>query len=179
MLQGFQDLILGGRGYTYSASAFVTSPAAWSATAGLGGPLLYNGSNAGGAKGVNAYLMAVSFGLSTASTVAASLGIVTGATTQPTSTTAIDSVGNLAQGQQGPQCSVYRLGTVSAAASLYLPIGHVHTGAITVDTTDDNFVHLGGAICIPPGSFASVAPWAALTSAVMQIGLVWLEIASD
>jgi hypothetical protein len=175
MLQGFQPLLNGGRGAVFGATAFLTTPAIWSATTGLGGPLLYNGT-ASGHSGVTAYIMAVSFGVSTASSVASSIGICTGATTAPTTTTAIDASGNCAAGQQAPLCNVYRLGTVSAAATFYLPLGRVHTGAITVDSDDDNFVHLGGVIAVPPGSFASVSPFAALTSAVMQVGLVWLEV---
>jgi hypothetical protein len=55
-------------------------------------------------------------------------------------------------------------------------VGNLHTGAVTLDTADDNFVHLGGVIEVPPGSFASVSVSATATSAVLSIGLVWMEL---
>ena len=94
----------------------------------------------------------------------------------PTSTTAIDDVFNLQIGGQAPACTPYRIGTVAAHGVGFLPVGMVHTGALTVDTTDDNFVELGGAIQVAPGSWAAVAASATLTTAVMQIGLVWCEV---
>ena len=177
MLLGFQPLY-GGRGSFFSANAIVTAPVIWSTAAGTGGPLLYNGS-ASGHSGVTAYLMAISYGLSVASAVAGAIGIATGATTAPTSTSAVTASGNLTLNGPAPICSVYSVGTVSAAATNFLPTGHIHTGAITLDTDDDNFVHLGGVIAIPPGYFASVSTSETLTTAVISIGLVWLEVPND
>jgi hypothetical protein len=125
---------------------------------------------------VTAYLMAASWGLSTASGVAGAIGIAMGATSAPTTTQAITASGNLTLNGPSPICSVYNYGTVSAAATNFLPLGHVHTGAITLDTDDDNTVHLGGVIAVPPGYFAAVSASATLTSAVLSIGLVWLEV---
>ncbi len=166
---------LGGQGSVYSANALVTAPVIWSTAAGTGGPLLYNGTTAGQG-GYTAYILAVSWGLSTASTVAGAIGLAMGTTTAPTSTAAVKSSGALWVGAAGPKCSVYANGTVSTAATNFLPIGHVHTGALTTDTDDDNVVHLGGCIVVPPGSFCSVSASATLTTAVLSIGLVWLEI---
>jgi hypothetical protein len=171
----------GGRGNIFAAQAIVTAPVIWTTAAGTGGPLLYNGSTAGGGKGVTAYLLSVSYGLTVASTVAGALGLTGGPTTAPTSTTAIDSSAclRLSSGSPTPQCSVYRIGTPSAAGTFFLPTGQVGTAALTAEITDDNFIHLGGAMEVGPGFFAAVAASATLTTAVMQVGLVWLEVPND
>ena len=178
MLKGLIDPATAGRGNIFCATAIVTTPVIWSTAAGTGGPLLYNGTTAGTGNAVNAFLLAISYGLTVASTVAGAIGLTGGTTTAPTSTTAIDSKACLSSigSATTPQCSVYRVGTVSAAGTFFLPTGHIHTGAITVDTDDDNWVHLGGCIMVPPGSFTSPSASATLTSAVMQIALVWQEV---
>ena len=175
MLLGINPLVLGGRGACFCAQATVTAPVIWSTAAGTGGPLLYNGSPTGHG-GVTAFILAMSYGLTVASTVAGAIGLTGGVTTAPSSTTVIDSVANLHIGGQAPLCTAYRIGTPSAAGTFFLPTGHVHTGAITVDTDDDNWIHLGGVIEVPPGSFVSPSASATLTTAVIQIGLVWMEL---
>lgn len=179
MLQVLQGVQNAGRGNIFCAYAIVTAPVIYSTAAGTGGPLLWNGSSATvGAGKVNAFLLAVSFGLSTASTVAGAIGI-TGNISQPnapTSTTAIDAVGNYGViGGQASQCTAYRIGTVAVAGGVFYPMGMVHTGPVTVDTTDENWQDLGG-ILVAPGSWASVAGSATLTTAVMQVGLIWQEV---
>lgn len=176
MLSGFQPSPVNrGRGQVFCAYAIETTPGLWSTAAGTGGPLLWNGSPAQG--GVTAYLLAVSFSLSVASAVAGNIGL-TGANAQtaaPSATTAIDSVGNCNIGGPTSACTAYRKGTVTNAGTFFMPLGGVDTGAITVGLTDDNLIHLGGAVAVPPGAWVSVAASAALTSAVMQIGLWWME----
>lgn len=151
----------------------------WSTAAGTGGPLLYNGTTAGSHASVTAYILSISYGLSVASTVSGALGLTGGPTTAPTTTTAITSTANLWLGGQASKCTAYAIGTPSAAGTFFLPTGHIHTGAITVDTDDDNFVHLGGAIVVPPGYFLSVAADAVLTTSVIDVGLTWLEMPND
>lgn len=179
MLLGISPLVLGGRGACFAATAIVTAPVIFSTAAGTGGPLLYNGTSSTDHTGVTAYLLAISYGLTTASTAAGAIGIAVGVSTAPTATTAIDSVTNLHIGGQSPKCSVFRVGTVSAAATAFIPTGGVGTGALTVYPTDDNFIHLGGLIEVPPGSFASVSASATLSTAVMSIGLIWMELPND
>jgi hypothetical protein len=178
MLLGINPLLLGGRGSIFSANAVITSMGLYSTAAGTGGPLLYNGS-ATGHSGVTAYLLSISYGLSVASAVAGAIGITGGPTTAPTTTTAITSKANLWLGGPTPLCTAYNIGTVSAAGTFFLPTGHVHTGAITVDTDDDNFVHLGGVITVPPGYFVSVAADAVLTTSVIDVGITWIELPND
>lgn len=181
MLGGFRDFVQipgGGRGQVYAAKASITALPAYTATA-LGGPLLFNPAVTAPSKGVTAYVLALSYGLSTASTAASSIGIATGSSTTPSSTTAIGLSGPLHPGGSSAQCSVFSTGTVSVAPTAYLVTGRVHTGAITVDTDDDNTVHLGGLIELAPGTFACPAAGAALTTSVIDIGIVWLEIAND
>lgn len=176
MLLGINPLVLGGRGACFAATAIVTAPVIFTTAAGTGGPLLYNGTSATDHTGVTAYLLAVSYGLSVAATAAGSIGIAVGVTTAPTTTTAIDSSTNLHVGGQASKCSVFRVGTVSAAATAFIPVGTIGTGALTVYSNDDNFVHLGGLIEIPPGAFASVSVSATLSTAVMQLCLIWMEL---
>jgi hypothetical protein len=172
-LQSIRKFQQGGIGNIFAAYALVTSPGLWSTAAGTGGPLLWNPPGSG----VNAYLQTVLYGNSVADTVAGALGITgnTGQTAAPGTTTAVDSVGNCYIGGSAPKCTAYRIGTPTNAGGFFFPIGMVHTGALTVDTTDDNAVDLGGVVVVPPGCWAAVAASAILTSVVMQIGLIWLE----
>lgn len=182
MLKGVYDFVASGRANIWAAEALVTAPVIWSTAAGTGGPLLYNGSAAGGGKGVTAYLLAMSVNVTTSSGVAGALGLTGGPTTAPTTTTVIDAIMNLrftTGAPSSPQCSVYRKGTVSAAGVGFLPIMDVDTGAQTVDTVVKALEHLGGIIEIGVGNFASVAASATLTSAVCSIGLVWAEVPND
>jgi hypothetical protein len=163
-----------GNGNIFAAYAIDTSPVIWTTAAGTGGPLLWNSPGSG----VNAYLIAVSFGVTVADTVAGSIGITgnTGQTVAPGTTTAIDSVANTYVGGPAPKCNTYRVGTPGAAGNFFFPIGMVLTGAITTQAMADNWVDLGAAIVVPPGAWASIAAAATLTSAVMQVGLLWAEV---
>ncbi len=180
MLAGFQNPgFLGGRGNVFSAYAIVTAPVIWSTAAQTGGPLLYNAVPASG-KGVTAYLLAMGFAETTATSVAAALGIATGASTAPATTQAITASGNvrLNAGAPTPICSVYNYGTVSAAATNFIPVAQVSTAAVSA-LPPYSLVDLGGAIEVSPGYFASVAAGATLTTGVYQIGLIWLELPND
>lgn len=179
MLRGYQtDPLLNGRGNVYAATVADTALAAYTATA-LMGPLLYNPSAPTSGRGVVAHLLAIAFGLTTAATAAGALGIVGGATTQPSSTSTsglIVSNTRLKAGVPAPQCSVYASGTVSVAGTLWMPVGQIGTAALTAEIADDNFIHLGGAIEVTPGYFAAPAASATLSTAVLDLCLIWIEI---
>lgn len=172
-----------GRGNVYVAQAIVTAMAAYTATAAVGGPLLWNGSNLNSQKGVTAYLLSVSYGLTTASTAAAAIGITgnSGQPAAPTSTTAIDGVDNLnyASTSPSPGCTAYKIGTVVNAGAALLTLGQIGTSALTTEFAGDNFVNLGGMIVVPPGCWAGVAASATMSSAVMTVSMVWLEMPND
>jgi hypothetical protein len=171
--------LLGGKGACFSAQAIVTAMGLYSTAAGTGGPLLYNGTTAGSHGSVTAYVMSVSFGLSVASSVACGIGLTGGPTTAPTSTTAITTTANLWLGGQASKCTAYSIGTTSAAGTFFLPIGQVGTAALTAEISDDNFIHLGGCIVVPPGYFVSVAADAVMTTGVIDVGLTWIEMPND
>src|ERR1700677_2128317 len=120
MLQGFQPLLLGGRGNVFCATASITAMGLYTTAAGTGGPLLYNGGPTGHS-GVTAYIMAISYGCTVAATAAAAIGLTGGPTTAPTSTTAIGSQTNL-QLNLSPTsiCTAYSSGTVSTAGTFFL-----------------------------------------------------------
>lgn len=169
--------ILGGQGSVFSGNALITAPVIWSTAAGQEA-LLYNGTTPGHGS-VTAYLLAVSWGISTASTVAGAIGIAIGATTAPSTTTAATATGPLYGGAAASLCKFYNVGTVSAAATNFLPLGSVDTGALTTTPGGGNLIHLGGAIVVPPGYFVSLAGSATLSTAVLSAGLVWIEIPND
>jgi hypothetical protein len=157
----------------FRAHAIVTGMVAFSTAAATGGPLLWNSSST-----ANAVLLAVGFGITTASGAAGAVGITgnTGQTSAPGTTTAIDSFGNGYIGGPPSAMNAYRIGTVTNAGAMFLPFAQVHTGALTVDSAAVNWFDLGGGIIVPPNAWASVAASTALTSAVMSVSLVWEEV---
>ncbi len=165
------------RGMVFSARAIVTAPVIFSTAAGTGGPLLWNGSKSK-CNQVNAVILGITCAVTTVTTVAAALGITggSGQTAAPSATTAIDTTANLLIGAQASKCTTYRVGTVSAAGTFFLPIMGLHTGALTVDNTDYGFFDLGGMIVVPPDSWVSIATSATATTTVAQLGLIWAEV---
>lgn len=157
----------------FRAQAIVTAPVIYTTAAGTGGPLLWNGTNT-----VNAVILGVGFGVTTASTVAGALGLTgnTGQVAAPSSTTAIDSSGCTYLGGPPPACSVYRVGTPTNAGNFLMPFAEIHTGTVGTDTGLIQWVDLAGQIVVPPYSWVSIAASATLTTAVMQISLVWEEV---
>lgn len=161
------------RGNLFMAHAIVTAPVIYTTAAGTGGPLIWNNST-----DTNVVLLAVGFGTSVVTTVAASIGITgnTGQSAAPTSTTAIDSNRNLKIGGALPKSTAYRIGTTSSAGNFFLPFAQVHTGALTADTTGVQWIDLGGCVVVPPNAWASVAASATATTLVAQIGFVYTEV---
>jgi len=176
MLKGVTDFLVGGRANVFSAQATITAPAIYTSTAGLGGPLLYNGSATSDNPGVTAYILAMTYSVITASTVAGVLGLGGGVTTAPTSTTAIGTSGNLKfnTNAQASLCTPYAVGTVSNAPANFIPLGPVNTGTL-VNNSQTNLEHLGGLIEVSPGEYITVCASATLTSAVILVSLIWAE----
>jgi hypothetical protein len=167
----YGDASLGKR--LYMAHAIVTAPVIYSTAAGTGGPLLWNGS-----KTVLARIVGVGWGITTASGAAGALGITgaTGQTAAPSSTTAIDSTTNLYIGAPVSSCTPYRIGTPTNAGTFFFPFASIGTTAVTAEPPQASWIRLDRMITVAPGSWASVSASATLTSAVMQISLVWEEI---
>ena len=163
-------------GRVYCARAIVTAPVIFSTAAGTGGPLLWNDPAAPCA--VNAVLLGVTCALTTVTTVAAALGITgnSGQATAPTSTTAIDTTGNLLIGGKPSKCTAYRIGTPATAGGFFLPLLALGTGVLTTDNMELGFIPLHGLVVVPPGSWASIATSATATTTVAQLGLVWAEV---
>lgn len=168
----YGDAGLGKR--IFIATAIVTAPVIFSTAAATGGPLLVNRST-----GTVGRLIAVSFATTTASTVAGAIGLTggTGQTAAPGSTTAIDSVQCTYLGGVAPQITPYRIGTVSTPGAWFYPLGEVATTALTALNNQPNWIDLKRAFVIPPlGGWLSMAASATLSTAVLQIGLMWEEI---
>lgn len=156
------------------ATAFITSGVIYSTAAATGGPLLCNLT-----ANLSAHLLAVTIGgITTANTVVTSIGITgnTGQAAAPGSPTAIDASGNALIGGGAPQMNVYRLGTVTNAGNRFLPLAPYSTQAVTVPQGGATWIDLGGAIIVPPGSWASVSFANTATTGVIQLGLLWAEL---
>lgn len=160
----------------FGAHALVTAPVIWSTAAGTGGPLLWNCSS-------NKVLaiQRVGFGVFVAATGAVgALGFTgaTGQTAAPSTTTAIDSVGNLYFGKNapGPSAVPYRIGTPTNAGTSFIPFAQITTGALTVSESEMQWIDIDGMITCPPNSWVSVAASATLSTVQICVGLVWEEI---
>lgn len=174
MLQLFQSNQVAGRGQLYSCYVNAFSILSYG-NGTIGGPLLWNGSTASGGRGVTAYLMCVALGVTTASTVAGAVGIATGVNASaPTGTSAVTLAGNLVAGGPTYQSSVYYTGAVAAPTN-YNVLGAINTGALTVDTVNSLVFDIGGAIVVPPGTYAAVTTNAAITC-VTPVSLYWAEV---
>lgn len=163
-------------GKVFAAMATVTAPVIFSTAAGTGGPLIWNrpGSN------LDAHILGVSFGAyTTATAVAGAIGLAAGVgqTIAPTTTTAIDAIGNMLVG--GPVTGmggVFRIGTVSNAGSQFFPLIAAGTGAITAIELAQSWIDVGGAMIITPGTWGALSASATLTAAVVSLGLLWAEL---
>ena len=162
------------RGHLFMAQAIVTAPVIYTTAAGTGGPLLWNPPTSE----VNAVILGVSFGITVVTTVAAALGLTgnSGQVTAPGTTTAIDGRANLKIGGAAGACTPYRIGTVAVAGAFLLPFGHLHTGALTVDTNGVAFVDIGGSLIVPPGAWCSIAASATASTTVGTFGMVYEEV---
>lgn len=162
------------RGRLFGAFAIVTAPVIFSTAAGTGGPLVWNPPTSG----VNVSVLAITCGITVVTTVAAALGLTgqTGQTSAPTSTTAIDQRTCGLIGGQASVSTPYRVGTPTNAGNFFLPLLHLHTGALTVDSFAVGLIDVGGAIIAPPGSWVSIAASATATTTVAQLGMIYSEV---
>lgn len=172
VLGKYSSLVKAGK--VFSAYAIVTAPVIFSTAAGTGGPLLWNRPSSG----VDAHILAVGFSTSVVTTVAGGIGLTggPGQVAAPTSTTAIDASGNMLVGGPASACTPYRVGTPVAAGLQLVPFAQFHTGALTVDTTGLGWIDFDGSMIVPPGSWASPAGTATLSTLVVSMALIWAEL---
>lgn len=160
------------RGNIFMAQAIITAPVIWTTEAGTGGPLLWNGSST-----VRGSILAVGWGVSTVSTVAAAVGLTGGydQTAAPTSTTAIDSQGSMDGGNVTPQINAYRVGT-TGTNRWFLPLGDLYTGALTTEVGKMNWVRLDGLVSLKQNGFVSFSASATASTTVMNVCIIWEEV---
>lgn len=160
------------RGKIFMAQAIVTAPVIWTTEAGTGGPLLWNGSSS-----IVCNILGVGIGISTVATAAGAIGLTGGygQTAAPTTTTAIDSQTCCLLDGSSPQASVYRVGT-TGTNRFFHALGDVMTGALTTVPANFGWYDVKGLYTVPYQGFISVAASATLTTAVMNITLVWEEV---
>lgn len=161
------------RGNVFMAHAIVTAPVIYTTAAGTGGPLLWNGSTT-----KKASILGVGVGVTTVTTVAAALGFTgnNGQAAAPGSTTAIDSRANLLIGGPASAVTPYRVGTPAQAGNFFLPLGALHTGALTVDNFNFAWFDIDGLITVPPNTWTSLAASATASTTVASLAIVWEEI---
>jgi hypothetical protein len=160
----------------YIAHAISTTPIVYTNVIGGSQPILWNGSS-----DINVALLYVTYSLTaTSTTTGSALGIIggVGQISAPTSTTAIDFMRCLYIGGPQPRANAYQKGTVVNAPTFFMPIGSLHSGAITVDNANATFgIDVGGAFIAPPYSWlgfgVSVVP---TTSSVATVTFVWAEV---
>jgi hypothetical protein len=185
---------LARKGQIFVAQAIVTAPVGYATAAATGGPLLWNGTGAAGtnqfagggsysanAAQVDAVILGVTWGVTTAETTTnIALGVTGGAgqTAAPSSTTAIDGLTCTRFGTTvpSPQCNVYRKGTPSAAGAWFMSLATLSTTAVTAMPHEPNYVDLAGMFMVQPNGWFSVTASATGTAAVLQISLIWAEI---
>jgi|ERR1035437_2439569 hypothetical protein len=161
------------RGNLFMARAIITAPVIYTTAAGTGGPFIWNGSS-----GVNVVLLALGFGQSVSTTVAAALGLTggIGQAVVPTGTTAIDSLINCYLGGPLPNSSAYRVATPAAAGSFFLPLADLDTGALTTGVGGTNWIELAGLIVVPPNAWISLAASATASTTVLNAALIYAEV---
>jgi hypothetical protein len=166
---------LAARGVLFSGYATLTAPVIYSTAAGTGGPLVWNQTTAG-VNGKNIHPLMIGFASAVVTTVAGGLGIGWGTSTAPTTTTAIDLASNCLAGGTASAMLAYRVGTVSAACTGFMPFAEFHTGALTVDNTGLTWIDVGGIVVAGPGKFVTVASTATLTTLQVRVGMIWAEL---
>lgn len=161
-------------GKVFYTSAIITAPVIFSTAAQLG-PMLWNRPGSG----VDAHVLAV--GVSSPTTAATVAGAISYASntqpTVPTTATALTVMNAYAGGGGTAMGGVYSTATILVApANVPFPLIAVNTGAITTAAVPLNFVDVGGAFQIGPGSIGYICGNATLSALVVTIGLLWAEL---
>jgi len=161
-------------GKVFYTSAIITAPVIFSTAAQLG-PMLWNRPGSG----VDAHILAVSVGSpTTASTVAGAISWASNTqATVPTTATALTVMNAYAGGGVSAMGGVFSTATILVApTNVPFPLVAVNTGAITTGALTSNFIDLGGALQVSPGTVGYVCGNATLTAGVFTIGLMWAEL---
>jgi hypothetical protein len=158
----------------FFTSAIITAPVIFSTNVQLG-PMIWNRPGSG----VDAHILAVSWGSpTTATTAAGAIGLATNSqATVPTSTTAITAWNGYTGGAQSQMGGVFSGATVIVAPTpIFWPLLGVNTGAITSGVVTSSFAEVGGSVIVAPGGIGYVCASATLTAGVFTIGLMWAEL---
>lgn len=162
-------------GNIFFAWAVCTAPIIWSTEVGTGGPVIYNPSSTHVAS-----ILAVGYGVTTASGVIGALGFTGGydqAATFATSTT-ITTGG-------GPNCLLVNNSSSRMEAYLdadtntnrwFYPFASVTTRALTATDYRFNWLDVGGKFVVGEDAFIAISASATLTSFVADVCVVWEEV---
>ena len=159
----------------FYTSLAVTAPLVFSTGTTQLGPSLWNRPGSG----VDAHILALCIASpTTASTVAGAIGWASNAQpTAPTTATAITAVNAYAGGGPSQMGAINGTSTVLVVPTpIFLPLIAVNTGAVSVNGVGTNWLDIGGALIVGPGTVGYVCGSATLSTLVIQIGLVWAEV---
>ena len=160
----------------FYVSAAITAPLSFVTGAAQLGPMIWNKPGSG----LDAHILAICVASpTTASTVGGAIGWASNAqATAPTSPSAAVVPVNAYAGGGAPQMA-YVGGTATVSVlpvPIFLPLVAVNTGAVSVNGVSANWLDLGGALIVGPGTVGYVCGSALLSTLVIQIGLVWAEL---
>lgn len=155
----------------FRAHATISGILAYNLTT-IGGPVIWNsGPN-------NVVIIGLGYALTSAAFSSGAIGL-TGAGGQysaPSASGPTVSSGNCYIGGQLPSANAYATATVVNTGTFLLPFGQIHSGALTVDTSQANWVEFGGMVVVPPGTWISPAASTTIPNVILQIGVVWEEV---
>lgn len=158
--------------------SYVTAQTLTASNTTYTGHLVWNGSNQSGS-GVNLVMHKVNIGVSvtSASLTGIALGVGTGQTAAPTSTTAATQAGNCFIGDAAAQGLSYKAATIAVAGTPLFPLVHNTAAINTVGADFNNPIDFEGAFIFPPTTSAHLlALGAASASSAVTSAMVWEEV---
>ncbi len=159
----------------FYVSAAITAPVIFSTAAQLG-PMIWNKPGSG----LDAHILAVCVASpTTAATVAGAIGWSSNAqTTAPTSpSAAVVPVNAYAGGGASQMAYVGGTATVIILpVPIFLPLVAVNTGAVSVNGVSTNWLDVGGALIVGPGTVGYLCGSATLSTMVVHLGIIWCEL---
>ena len=160
----------------FYTSAVITSMTSF-VTAANTGPQLWNKPGSG----IDAHILAICCANATTAAAASACGAIGWAsnaqTTAPVSPTPIAAVNAYAGGGPSSLGAVSSAGTVSILpVPIFLPLIALNQAAVSINLATPNWLDLGGALIVGPGTVGYVCGSAVLTTLVIHVGIVWAEL---
>jgi hypothetical protein len=158
----------------FVASATITAATIYTG-ANVGGPFIWNNTNS-----INVAILGIGCAITTASGATGAIGFTgnNGQTAAPTATSAIGTRSSGLIGAATSQSTPYSFASATNVGSFFFPVFSIETGATSTIPASMAWVDIGGLIICPPNAWIAVAASATLTSSVLQIGIMYEEVAA-